>query len=175
MGSRCFFSRRNRSGNCLGCQGNTRKVSCPAPLQSSPLSRMNAQKVLQRSKVALEAEALPDLVRGQHCSFNGLVSLVWRSQTSRYCFRALVEMGNELVCLDSRSIRSFLNVIRDANGGVADNAGAEGKNSVEISRSPRNYINFGTSSQLAGIMPQLVSITVEESRSHWMLRGKMRN
>ena len=58
-------------------------------------------------------------------------------------------MGNELVCLDSRSIRSFLNVIRDANGGVADNAGAEGKNSVEISRSPRNYINFGTSSQLA--------------------------
>jgi hypothetical protein len=59
--------------------------------------------------------------------------------------------------------------------GVADNAGAEGKNSVEISRSPRNYINFGTSSQLAGIMPQLVSIIVEESRSHWMLRGKMRN
>ena len=30
-----------------------------------------------------------------------------------------------------------------------------------------NYINFGTSSRLAEVMRQLVSITVEESRSHF--------
>jgi hypothetical protein len=59
--------------------------------------------------------------------------------------------------------------------GGAGKAGAEGQKASRSRDRRWNYINLGTTSQLAGIIPQLVSITVEESRSHWILRGKMRN
>ena len=136
---------------------------------------MNAQKVLQRSKVALEAQALPDLIRGQHCSFNGLVSLVWRSQTSRYMLSSLGRDGQRTCLPRFQKHQEFLErYSRRKWWGRRQCRRGRQKQRRDLAIAEELY-QFWHQLTTCGIMPQLVSITVEESRSHWMLRGKMRN
>jgi hypothetical protein len=51
-------------------------------------SLVNPQRVLPDAEVSLESQALRDLEACDDFPFHGLVALVWRSQTKRYCFRA---------------------------------------------------------------------------------------